>query len=165
MFRLLTAAAVLIFFSTALHAQGSRSNNAKLSEALIARAQEWVDTWNKNDVAGMRRLHADDVSGQLYGIGEGFIPVDKLLDDIAKENFWGLSWSIKIENPRVRSLGPDTALVAFNLVGQETNSEGGSRRYSGAYSLIFQRQKNVWKVIHVHSSHGAVPGSGPDRPS
>lgn len=167
MSRLLTVIVLVFLFCATLLGQAPGSRKATLSDVLVARAQEWVDTWNNKDVGGMRRLHADDVAGQLYGIGEEFGTVDKLLDDIARENFWNLSWSIKIVDPRVRVLGTDAALVAFRLVGQETNSDGGSRPYSAAYSLIFQRQKNIWKVIHVHSSHGPVPGSGSrtDRPS
>jgi hypothetical protein len=118
-----------------------------------------VDTWNKKDVRRMRRLHADDVSRQLYGIGEEFVTVETLLGDIERENFWGLSYAIKVVDPKVRVLGSGAALVTFKLIGQEISREGGSKRYSGAYSLIFERQKSSWKITHVHSSHGAVPGS------
>ena len=157
---LLRVITVVLISSAAAIGQAAVSKKATLSDTLIARAQEWVDTWNNKDVKRMRGLHAADVTGQLYGIGEEFTTMDKLLDGIAKENFWNLSWSIKIVEPRVRILGPDVALVAFRLIGDETNnSTGGSRRYSGAYSLIFQRERKVWKVVHVHSSHGPVPGS------
>jgi ketosteroid isomerase-like protein len=159
MSRLLKVITVVLISSAAALGQASVSKKATLSDILIARAQEWVDTWNKKDVRRMRGLHAADVTGQLYGIVEEFTTIDKLLDDIARENFWKLSWSIKIVEPRVRILGPDAALVAFRLIGDETNSTGGSRRYSAAYSLIFQRERKVWRVVHVHSSHGPVPGS------
>jgi ketosteroid isomerase-like protein len=157
--RLLKVITVLLVASAAGSGQASVSGKAALTDTLITRSQEWVDTWNKKDVKRMRALHAEDVADQLYGIGEEFGTVEHLLDDIARENFWNLSWSIKIVDPRVRVLGPNSALVAFRLIGDETNSKGGSRRYSAAYSLIFQREKRVWKVAHVHSSHGAVPGS------
>ena len=159
MSRLPKVITVVLISSAAAFGQASATKKATLPDILIARAQEWVDTWNNKDVKRMRALHAADVADQLYGIGEEFGTVDKLLDGIARENYWNLSWSIKIVEPRVRLLGPDAALVAFRLIGDETNSDGRSRRYSGAYSLIFQREKKVWKVIHVHSSHGPVPGT------
>ncbi|MEP6705436.1 MAG: nuclear transport factor 2 family protein [Acidobacteriota bacterium] len=159
MSRLLTVIVIVFWCCAAVFGQAAGSRKATLPDMLLARAQLCGDTWNNKDVDRMRRLHADDVSIQLYGIGEEFGTVETLLDDIARTKFWNLSWSIKIEDSRVRLLGKDAALVTFHLVGQETNSDGGSRRYSGAHSLIFQRQKNVWKVVHVHSSHGPMPGS------
>jgi ketosteroid isomerase-like protein len=161
MSRLLNVITVVLIGSAAAFGQTSVSKKATLSDTLIARAQEWVDTWNNKDVRRMRALHAADVSGQLYGIGEEFTTIDKLLDDITRENFWKLSWSLKIVEPRVRILGPDAALVAMRLIGDETNSTGGSKPYSAAYSLTFQRERKVWKIVHVHSSHGPVPGSPP----
>jgi hypothetical protein len=44
--------------------QAAASRRSTASEILLVRAQEWVDTWNKKDVARMRALHADDISGQ-----------------------------------------------------------------------------------------------------
>ena len=158
MSRLLSAVTLLLFCSTALVGQTRGSGTAPASDALLARAQEWVDTWNNKDVERMRRLHADDVSGQLYGIGEGFDTIERLLKEIREENFWRLSWSIKIVQPRVRMLGADAALVAFRLVGKETNSDGSSQPYSAAYSLVFQRYRDEWKIVHIHTSHGTVPG-------
>jgi uncharacterized protein (TIGR02246 family) len=158
MSRLLSVAALLFFCSTALVGQAPRSSTASVSNTLVARAQEWVDTWNDKDVERMRRLHADDVSIQLYGIGEEFVAIDKLLKAIREENFWNLSWSIKIVQPHVRMLGADAALVTFRLVGKETHRGGSSRPYSAAYSLVFQRHRGEWKIVHVHSSSGPVPG-------
>jgi hypothetical protein len=106
----------------------------------------------------MRRLHADDISIQLYAIGEEFVTMEKLLKEIREENFWKLSWSIKIVQPQVRMLGADAALVAFRLVGKETHSNGSSRPYSAAFSLVFQRYRDDWKIVHVHDSSGPVPG-------
>lgn len=158
--RILILILSVFFISTAMLGQ-TAGKRASVSEVLLARSNAWVETWNKKDVRRMRQLHAADLANQLYGIGEELIPMNVLFDDIEKENFWGASWAIKIENPRVRMLGTDSALVAFNLRGSETDGRGGSKRYSGAYTLTFQRQKNDWKIVHVHSSHGPVPGSAP----
>ena len=158
MSRLLSVATLLFFSSTVLVGQTPRSSTASTSDTLVARAQEWVDTWNNKDVERMRRLHADDASIQLYGRGDRFGTIERTLKEIREENFWNLSWSVKIEEPRVRILGADAALVAFRLVGKETHSDGSSRPYSSAYSLVFQRYRDEWKIVHIHSSSGPVPG-------
>ena len=160
MARLLCVVAFLWFCPGALSAQTSGSDTAPVSDKLVARTQEWVDTWINKDVKRMRRLHADDVSRQMYGIGDGFDTIGRLLNELRDENFWNVSWSIKIVEPRVRILGADAALVAFRLVGSETPKEGTTRPYSAAISLIFQRIRGVWLIVHVHDSSGTAPGSG-----
>jgi len=158
--RLRSVVAFLLFCPAVLVAQTSVSKAAAVSDMLVARAQEWVNTWNNKDVERMRRLHADDVSGQLYGIGDGFGTIEGLLKEAHEKNFWNLSWSIKIVEPRVRILGADAALVAFRLVGSETPKDGTARPYSAAFSLIFQRVRAKWLIVHVHDSSGPPPGSG-----
>ena len=160
MARLLSVVAFLLFCPAALSAQTSGSKTAPVSDTLVARAQEWVDTWNKKDVERMRRLHADDVSSQLYGIGDEFGTIEGLLKELREKNFWNLSWSIKIVEPRVRILGANGALVAFRLVGSETSKDGTMRPYSAAFSLIFQRVRGEWLIVHVHDSDCPSPGSG-----
>lgn len=157
MSRLLFGFAILVLFCPGFVGQSSGSKTKSVQATLIARAQEWVDTWNDKDVKRMRQLHAADISSQLYAIDGEFVTMKGLLDELAKEKFWNLSWSIKIADPRVRLLGSDSALVTFRLVGKETNSKGISRPYSAAFSMIFQRQKNVWKVVHVHDSSANQP--------
>jgi uncharacterized protein (TIGR02246 family) len=157
MSRLLCVIIFLFFCSTTLVGQTRDARTAPVSDTLVALAQEWVDTWNNKDVERMRRLHADDVSIQLYALGEEFVTIEKLLKEIRKENFWKLSWSIKIVQPHVRMLGADAALVAFRVVGKETHSYGSSRPYSAAFSLVFQRYRDEWKIVHVHDSSGPVP--------
>jgi len=159
MSRLLCVLIFLFFCSATLVGQTRGSSTAPVSDTLIARAHEWVDTWNYKDVERMRQLHADDVSIQRYGIGDEFITIEKLLKEIREQNFWKLSWSIKIVQPHVRMLGADAALVAFRLQGKETHSDGRSRIYSAAYSLVFQRYRSEWKIVHVHS--GSNPIAGP----
>ncbi|HUF64744.1 MAG TPA: DUF4440 domain-containing protein [Gemmatimonadaceae bacterium] len=132
--------------------------DAEVETTLVAHAHRWVDTWNNNDVERMSRLHAADVSLQLYGIGDAFVTMDELLEELREENFWKLSWSINMVEPRVRRLGAEAALVAFRLVGKETRSDGSSRPYAAAYSLVFQRDRHNWKIVHVHSSSGRAPG-------
>jgi Calcium/calmodulin dependent protein kinase II association domain len=56
--------------------------------------------------------------------------------------------------------GADAALVAFRLVGSETPKDGTTRPYSAAISLIFQRIRGAWLIVHVHDSSGPAPGSG-----
>ena len=160
--RLLSVVAFLLFCPVALVAQTSGSKTARVSNTLVARAQEWVDTWINKDVKRMRRLHADDVSSQLYGIGDDFDTMERLLNELREGNFWNVSWSIKIVEPRVRILGADAALVAFRLVGSETPKDGTTRPYSAAISLIFQRVRGEWLIVHVHDSSGPAPGSGTD---
>jgi len=142
----------LLLFCAGSLGQTTTSKAASTQKALVAHAQEYVDTWNKKNVKRMRQLHAPDVASQLYGIGDTFMRVDTLLEELAKENFWNASWSLKMMDPRVRMLGSDAAFVAFRLVGKQTDGKGVTTPYSAAFTLVYQRQKGAWKIVHVQDS-------------
>ncbi len=124
-----------------------------LSSKLLGLTNEWVRTWNEKNANGMQQLYG---AGMLYGFGQSFVTGEALVDLLRRENFWGLSWSLKAENPQVRMLGPDAALVWFRLDGQETGN-GRSRPYSALFSLVFQRQNGQWRIIHIQD--GDCPDS------
>jgi hypothetical protein len=129
---------------------------SRSGDTLMARTQQWVDTWNNKDLEGMRRLHAADIGRQRYGIGHGFTTVEWLLKELRDKNFWGLSWSLRIVDPEVRMLGGDAGLVSFRLLGTETPTEGPAHPFSAAFSVVFQRIQGEWRIVHVHDSSPAT---------
>lgn len=155
----LFAIGALVLCSTDGFAQGAGFSTISSPETLLARSQEWVDTWNVKDVERMRRLHADDVADQRYVIGNGFGTMEELLRMVREENFWNVTWSIKIVDPKVRMLGSDGGLVSFLLVGTETTGGGVPRPFSEAFSLVFQRIRGEWLIVHVHDSSRLEPES------
>lgn len=111
-------------------------------------AQEWVGTWNDKDVDRMQQLHDRDF---LYGIYGSFVDGQDLLKQLRKEDFWGLTYTLKIVEPKVRMLSPDTALVLFQLVGK-SNGPKGERPYVSLFTLVYKKRGNDWKIVHVHDS-------------
>ena len=133
-------------------AQGVELSRLPVTDTLLVRTQQWVDAWNKKDVEGMRRLHAADVSDQRYVIGNGFTSMEWLLKELRETNFWNVTWSIRMVDAKVRMLGEDAGLVSLRLTGDETPSGGATRPFSEAFSLIFQRVRGEWLIVHVHDS-------------
>ena len=157
MFRLLllTLSVLLVRTSDGI-AQQADSVVSPTGDTLLARTQQWVDTWNNKDLEGMRRLHAADLSRQRYGIGHGFTTMEWLLNELREKNFWDLSWSLRIVDSDVRMLGGDAGLVSFRLLGSETPNNGPARPFSAAFSLVFQRIRGEWRIVHVHDSSPAT---------
>jgi ketosteroid isomerase-like protein len=150
--RILLPAILMLGLGASALAQSSPARESADRKILLARANEWTDTWNKRDLKRMRALHAPDIDRQLYGIGGNFGSVKKLFEDIEKTNFFGLRWTLKMVDPKIRMLGSDSALIALRLVGKETNSKGVSRDFAEGFTLVFQRIKKDWKIVHVHDS-------------
>jgi hypothetical protein len=150
--RLLLALSVLLAFPGNGAAQGVERSRVPITDTLLARTQQWVDAWNKKDVGGMRRLHAADVGDQRYVIGNGFTTMDWLLKELRETNFWNVTWSTRIVDAKVRMLGGDAGLVSFRMIGSETPSGGATHPFSEAFSLIFQRVRGEWLIVHVHDS-------------
>ena len=135
------------------HVPVASSQSPSASEKLLGLTNEWVQTWNEKDADRMQQLYGP---GMLYGFGQSFVTGEALVDLIRRENFWGLSWSLKAENPQVRMLGPDAALVWFRLAGEETGN-GRSRPYSALFTLVFQQQDGQWRIVHIQD--GDCPSS------
>jgi hypothetical protein len=156
---LVFALTILLSFSSDAAAQSVDSSASRVTDTLLVHTQKWVDAWNEKDVQGIRSLHAADVGDQRYGIGNEFITVEWLLKEISKTNFFNVTWSIKIADAKVRMLGADAGIVSFRLVGNETPRGGAPRPFSEAFSLIFQRSRGDWSIVHVHDSTRLGPGS------
>lgn len=122
--------------------------SAAVTAKLLGLTQEWVRTWNEKDVDRMQQLHDDDF---LYGIFGRFMDGQNLLKMIRKENFWGLTYTLEIVEPRVRILSSDTALVLFQLVGKSVGSKG-ELPYASLFTLVYQKRGDDWKIVHVHDS-------------
>jgi len=149
---LLLALSVLLVSPRDGAAQGVALGRLPVADTLLARTQQWVDAWNAKDVGAMRRLHAADVGDQRYVVGNGFTTMEWLLKELRETNFWNVTWSIKMADAKVRMLGGDAGLVSFRLIGNETPSGGATRPFAEAFSLIFQRVRGEWSIVHVHDS-------------
>ena len=151
---LLTVGAIVLFLSCAHSRDTALQNSSEVStgvaDTLLARSQEWVDTWNQRDIERMAGMHGD-VSRTVYVIGETSSTVDWLLREIREKNFWDLSWKIRMVEPHVRVLGADAGLVSFRLVGEETGTRG-TRPFSAAFTLVYQKLDGDWKIVHVQDS-------------
>lgn len=154
---LLLALSVLLVSPGDGAAQRVESNTSPIADTLLVRTQQWVDTWNAQDVEAMRRLHAADVGDQRYVIGNGFTTMEWLLKELGETNFWKVTWSLRLADAKVRMLGGDAGLVSFRLIGNEAPSGGGTRPFSEAFSLIFQRLRGQWLIVHVHDSMRLEP--------
>lgn len=155
---LLLALSVLLVAPGDGAAQRVEPSTLPITDTLLVRTQQWVDAWNSQDVGGMRRLHAADVGDQRYVIGNGFTTMEWLLKELRETNFWNVTWSLRIADAKVRMLGGDAGLVSFRLIGNETPSAGATRPFSEAFSLIFQRVRGEWLIVHVHDSMRLEPG-------
>jgi hypothetical protein len=130
--------------------QHSGTPMAAINETLLVLTQEWVDTWNQKDVERMAKMHGD-VTRTVYVIGDTSSTVEWLLREIREKDYWNLSWKIRMVEPRVRILGTDAGLVSFRLVGEEVGALG-SKPFSAAFTLVYQKLGGEWKIVHVQDS-------------
>ena len=98
----------------------------------------------------MAEMHGD-AAQTVYVIGETSSSVEWLLREIRETKFWDLSWKIAMVEPRVRLLGADAGLVSFRLVGEEA-SVRGTKPFSAAFTLVYQKLDGDWKIVHVQDS-------------
>lgn len=159
---LLTCGSILLFVTsaysqapssgtsrTAVH-DSSQQTTTAAAETLLALSQQWVGAWNERDVDRMADMHGD-VARTIYIIGETSSTVEWLLREIRNTNFWDLSWKIHIVKPHVRVLSAEAGLVSFRLVGEEASARG-TKPFSAAFTLVYQKLAGEWKIVHVQDS-------------
>lgn len=98
----------------------------------------------------MAEMHGD-VTRTVYVIGETYSTVEWLLREIRENKYWDLSWKIRLVEPHVRMLGADAGLVSFRLVGEEAGARG-TKPFSAAFTLVYQKLGGEWKIVHVQDS-------------
>lgn len=135
---------------TTLQPRDSSDSSTVVANTLLALSQQWVDTWNQRDIERMAEMHGD-VTQTIYVIGETSSTVEWLLREIREKNFWDLSWKIAMVDPHVRILGADAGLVSFRLVGEEAGARG-TKPFSAAFTLVYQKLEGGWKIVHVQDS-------------
>lgn len=134
------------------------AQSADLSATLLGLTHDWVQTWNERNLERMQQLHG---RGMLYGYGDTFMTGETLIEVLRRENFWGLTYSLRATNLHVRILSTEAALVSFLLVGREIRGDS-ARPYSALFTLVFQRQEGEWKIVHIHD--GERPAAAPVPP-
>ena len=122
--------------------------NAEDTAKLLSLTEQWVRTWNEKDVDRMQQLQADDL---LYGVFGSFTQGPVLLEQLRSNNFWGVTYTLRTVDPKVRILSSDTALVLFKLVGTSVGPKG-SQPYRSLFTLVYQRRGGEWKIVHIHDS-------------
>jgi uncharacterized protein (TIGR02246 family) len=115
---------------------------------LLSLTEQWVRSWNEKDVDRMRQLQADDL---LYGVFGSFTEGPVLIEQLRSNNFWGVTYSLRTVDPKVRILSSDIALVLFALVGTSAGPKG-AQPYRSLFTLVYQRRDGEWKIVHVHDS-------------
>lgn len=132
------------------------TTTADVSAELLGLTQERVRTWTEKDVDRMQELHGGE--NFLYGIFGSFIDGQGLLKELRRENFWGVTYTLKMEKPQVRILSSDIALVLFRLVGHSV-SQKGTQPYVSLFTLVYQKRGGEWKIVHVHDSEASAGNS------
>ncbi len=63
------------------------------------------------------------------------------------------SWKIEVSNPFVQVLSKNAAIVGFTgLAKLVTNDNQVLDVGTGAYTYVWQRINEKWKIVHIHES-------------
>jgi uncharacterized protein (TIGR02246 family) len=111
--------------------------------AVRAMVAEFANTWNHDDMKGMRDLLAEDVlwilsNGNVWrGKGEVYL-LYGMVDG---------KGPLSIEKMEVRSLAPQVAVATAKMKYGQKGSEFHTRD-----SFVMAKRGGAWKIVHFHST-------------
>ena len=141
---------VLLCARAGLSAQAPVSNSveAAVADTVLSLAEAWVEAWNELNAERMLQLHSEDLQYYWRGRPMSYEVFQRALrEDIIPNE----TYSIEMTDPHVQVLGPNAAVVAFQIRDKASPS-GATSPATSALSLIFVRRDAEWKIVHIHES-------------
>lgn len=119
--------------------------------AVLARTLEWHDAWEDLEPDAVLALYAPDVRyywfGQEMPSLEAFESV--LHNYIIPENY---GYSLDPISPHIQVLSPTSVVSSYLFKGTVNRRDGTIEPVEAAVSLVFQKRKGHWWIVHVHES-------------
>jgi hypothetical protein len=128
------------------------------AQELLALERQAMDGWQEGDPDAALAVSDDEIT--LF-----HVIMDKRVDGLpAVKALWEqyrgkpLFDSYEIADPKVQAVG-EVAVLTYQLV---TRNGSTTRRYNG--TQVYQRKKEVWRVIHTHWSVSRPSLPAPQQP-
>lgn len=147
--------AIFAFMLLAFHfAYGQNTKeNQKIAEEILSITEKYNQTWETLNMENVAKFHSDS-SFRYYrnmklavGSNEEF---KKMFPEYMKE---AKSWKIKVSDPVVQVLSKNAAVIGFTGVAELiTINNEVSDAGTGAYTYIWQKINDQWKLVHIHES-------------
>jgi uncharacterized protein (TIGR02246 family) len=127
----------------------SPSDRAALTRQMVDQLKRAAADWNRGDLEGFLSDYAPEstttfVDGRRAQHGFDFIRKNyapRFAPGARRD-------SLHFEEIEVRPLSPTLALVTARFILQR----GGSITASGPFTLVMERRREGWKILHDHSS-------------
>ena len=129
-------------------------------------AADFVEAWNRHDMAAMRALNTGDVEwvnvtgNHWRGLANVYKAHDNLHRVLAAET------SASVEAIALRAIAPDAAVAVATLhFGPMMGPDGKviEDRKTRA-SLVAVKRDGVWKIVHFHNTNVDALAEGPGDP-
>lgn len=60
--------------------------------------------------------------------------------------------TFEVENPEVKVLGPDAAVITFRLHETLVDKSENTTVINGMLSLVYERSNDQWQIVRAHES-------------
>jgi ketosteroid isomerase-like protein len=125
----------------------------KITGEILAVTEKYNHTWETLNMSDVAKFHSDSTFKYYRNMKSSVSNNDEFkkklpvyMKDIKK-------WTIKVSNSLVQVLTKDVAVISFTGVAElVTIDNKTSDTGTGAYTYIWKKENDQWKLVHIHES-------------
>jgi uncharacterized protein (TIGR02246 family) len=129
--------------------RGQDSPSASLADSIETFTQQLAESWVRLDADGYLKWFSDDF---VFYIDGQRVPRDEF-EAVVRAATGSLQEStFEISDSHVEVLGPDAGVISFDLREVMVDTTGATTDLNAAMTLIWQRQRDEWRITIAHES-------------
>lgn len=154
--RIVATIAIIIFCGLLLGCEDEQHSTqltpeqeSAIADSIQSLTEDVLVAWEELNPEPYLDYYSDDLHFYYQGSD---LTRDKFEEVVRREMAAYQEFTTELSDPQVEVLGPDAAVVSFKYKGTAVDTTGNQKSLNAAFSVIFERRNDEWKIIQAHES-------------
>lgn len=142
----------LLLFSYCTFGQTEKEGQ-QIVEQILSITEKYNKTWETLDMEKVAQFHSDSSFRYYRNMKLGVSNNDEFKKQMPKYMNALKSWKIEVSNPVVQVLDKNAAVIGFTGKAEMVTKDNKISDFgSGAYTYVWQKVNDEWRIVHIHES-------------